>query len=956
MIMVEKLIISTSSYLPSPLSPILPWCRDKLKEKKDLSLEKKLEEWGLSPSHRPLFISYCQNEIPHRVEEFSFSEKEYERRLIYQNLWIIFSSLIHEEGHVNEIILNIEGKYAHNTRKFMAFLEEQAKDIPQEIIINFPGHIIGWDGLSHLPAYQFDNRLDDKDLYRKAMTFHAFGDHLICCQICEGLYQKARAGTLNFDIQQRAFLFMAYGKSALHLQLADMALTIFNSLMNLGKAWGNREYTAEAYRLTGLVYHRNGYNRAAIRFLRKSLDESEKSDPSIHRFQTLFSLIQLEGPDTLTQEEEDEALELVKKWKMENSEATLQIYRKDPDFNRIFEILETSEDALLLSETYYRRAMLAIDLGSGEAEEDLKKSLKIGQELNNPRIINRAHSSLGYYYLITGDYKTCFYQYRKALEGYLKAESYEDMARVYFQLALLALLVFRPGTCISYLNSSQYILGKLIRSLPEFEEQNRFLTYFVQIQDTGELPATPIKKVKNGSNVIFSEIGSFFERIKYESEECILSRLDKWSLRIPYGGWKLCFLLLAVRSRTGCNNNKLIKKLKKLPSSKGEMAVIVDMVIRGESNFPSRCRWLKEPIDKELVTASLKQYRRLEQLKRKMHEINLLSAIQTIFSQRSEREILLLQTMERLLTSFLVNIIYYYEKMEDSYRLAYYSSTFDERPDRSLLNDYLADSDNSHRPKMLRGFLCIPVMTDSRLEGILIGKMEESSLNSEENDIQFFSILSSQLGSALGQIRQRELIVMKNRQLEEINRKLTKTTLTDPLTGIGNRMQLNVKMKEFDKRYGGSREGDNFCLMFIDLDFFKVYNDTYGHALGDRLLGRFTELMKAACRESDGIFRYGGDEFILLLGGVNSENALPIANRLLESLKEQKGFTELLEEEGYESPHQDKWLSCSIGISDFIRAGGKLDELLEQADKAVYQAKEQGKRRWVIYNKGEKSE
>lgn len=850
----KELVISSADYPPLPLSPVLPWCRDRIKKLNEEELEAFLAPLSLSIHH--LFMSYFSSRPPQQGEEIYFSEKEYRRRLIYHDLMKIFVALTGED--YRRIHLILEGNYTHNSRKILNYLDENMNPAKGELTVTIKGDPIPWDGLSRLPLCPYGEGKDDLDQLKLALLFRAFGDHMTACQLFDRLYVKAREGRLDFDVPQRATLFFAYGKSALELNLSDTSLTLFASLMNLGKAWRNGEYISEAYRMTGEVYRRNGFDKAATRFFLKAREESDGDRGTLHRFRCLFSLMQSGNVSHLSSEEEKEAEMLARERGYHTSLGFIYLYQSEPDFAKALALFRSKGNTLLLAETYYRRALASES--PEETEADLKTSLSLGEELNNLRIMLQARFSLGKLYLEKDRPMECFSLFRQALEDCLKTEEYGPMASIYHGLAHLAFREYQPDLCRTFLENSNYIL----------------------------------------------------ERLPHRS-----TRLQR-------------------------DNARLLEKL------------------NGENLPPTPRPWLSDPLDREIVSSSLKQYRRVEQLRRKMHEINLLSEVQTLFSQRLAREILLLQTMERLLTSFLVNTISYYEKMKDSYRLAYHSSTFDDPPDRELLKRYLALG--GQKEKMTTRIieeasddtvrsLGVPIFTDSRLDGIILCRLEDPVINTGANDIQFFTLLGGQFGIALEHIKQRDLIIMKNRQLEEINKKLTKTTLTDPLTGVGNRMLLTIKMKEFAGKYGGNREGDNFSLLFIDLDFFKFYNDNYGHVLGDRLLNEFADLLRSVSRESDGIFRYGGDEFILLLAGIDSAQAVPIADRILDELEKRGGFQSVIDSllPRSEPVPRDKWLSCSLGISDFLKAGKQGDELLEQADKAVYQAKELGKKRWIIY-------
>jgi diguanylate cyclase (GGDEF)-like protein len=129
-------------------------------------------------------------------------------------------------------------------------------------------------------------------------------------------------------------------------------------------------------------------------------------------------------------------------------------------------------------------------------------------------------------------------------------------------------------------------------------------------------------------------------------------------------------------------------------------------------------------------------------------------------------------------------------------------------------------------------------------------------------------------------------------------------------------------------------------MLFLDLDNFKQVNDTLGHNFGDQLLIRVVERLRGCLRDSDTISRQGGDEFIVLLNGVaTEEQAARAANRVIEALA--KPIT---------IGTQDVFVSASIGIVLFPRDGDGLDALLKNADVAMYHAKSEGRNRFAFYH------
>ncbi len=199
-------------------------------------------------------------------------------------------------------------------------------------------------------------------------------------------------------------------------------------------------------------------------------------------------------------------------------------------------------------------------------------------------------------------------------------------------------------------------------------------------------------------------------------------------------------------------------------------------------------------------------------------------------------------------------------------------------------------------------------------------------------------------------VRNKELNTM-NEELESTNSKLHNLATTDMLTGLYNRHELVRSLQGFmDEVLKGDDPG--FSVLFVDLDNFKYYNDTFSHEIGDFLLIEISKILKDNIRDNDVVARYGGDEFVILLKHGNFESSKMISERIHEKILEQKGFKKFIERKiGSEIKFLGKnMLSCSIGIVNYNRNvnAKNVEELLALADDTMYKAKKQGKSRIVV--------
>jgi len=160
----------------------------------------------------------------------------------------------------------------------------------------------------------------------------------------------------------------------------------------------------------------------------------------------------------------------------------------------------------------------------------------------------------------------------------------------------------------------------------------------------------------------------------------------------------------------------------------------------------------------------------------------------------------------------------------------------------------------------------------------------------------------------------------------------------DPLTGLFNRRRFS---EELDRVFSSSiRYRHTGSVLFFDLDEFKDTNDTSGHQVGDMLLRRVADTLKGCTRDTDIIARLGGDEFALLTQESSEKEATETAERVREALSK-------ITIQGKNRIHR---VSTSIGVVLFPQHGDSIEELLTNADIAMYQAKEAGKNGWRLYN------
>jgi diguanylate cyclase (GGDEF)-like protein/putative nucleotidyltransferase with HDIG domain len=216
-----------------------------------------------------------------------------------------------------------------------------------------------------------------------------------------------------------------------------------------------------------------------------------------------------------------------------------------------------------------------------------------------------------------------------------------------------------------------------------------------------------------------------------------------------------------------------------------------------------------------------------------------------------------------------------------------------------------------------------PIKSRGKLIGLMaLGHKRRGSIYATE-DLDLIVRIASQAG-----------VIIENAQLYV---QATTRANTDELTALYNHRHFHERIEQEIAR--GSRFGITFSLIILDLDLFKVYNDIYGHLAGDQLLRKVGKLIQSSVRTIDLAFRYGGEEFAILLPETRMEDALRVAERLRKTIEAKSSFREMP-------------VTASLGIASWPSDGVMKEEIIHRADTALYRAKQTGRNRTCIASDG----
>ena len=263
-----------------------------------------------------------------------------------------------------------------------------------------------------------------------------------------------------------------------------------------------------------------------------------------------------------------------------------------------------------------------------------------------------------------------------------------------------------------------------------------------------------------------------------------------------------------------------------------------------------------------------------------------------------------------------------------------------------MLNNPVEDARFSYNPycrqRQPKSVLCLPVVAQGKLVAVVYLENNLLADAFTERHRKTLELLSAQVAGSLVNARLYESLEAKVLQRTD---ELRRMSMKDGLTGIANRRAFDERLSAEWRR--SSRGGQAISLLMIDIDFFKPYNDHYGHLAGDSCIRTVARVLEqAGNRATDMVARYGGEEFVILVSESDALAAARIADSCLAALAAQA------------LPHAASSVasvvSISIGICTMVANADTLaDTLIQQADKALYEAKRAGRNCYRVFEMAE---
>lgn len=1000
-----------------PYAPFLSLIRDWVREEQ-IDCDELLKKVPVYPPHKPLFRAWIEGRIPERKDIIFPNEVRYEQERLRQSVFALLRYISHSRPILAAVT---GMKAAGPTMlEFARYLTEKAIDgkllfifswsntyLPmnpeqQEEWDTFTAFVAETGGATYIntdipsaPPFIAPAVFDlDSALVRARLNlaFQAYPEAV------EGVNEiRSRlagdAERITPEIQSK--LMDILGDAWYYLRNWHQALICYQNLGELAERRENTKDLLVSLRKIGMTYLALSNFDAARRhslLLLNQLDQKAESEDLLHAWFLTF-LISTRTCIPISTDMYFRLMAALKRTDYENMYAFFcsSVAQYASFFSSHDEVMRIVDESIKyyrsngnemgLSTAYHKKAIFYSN--NGDFDESLKmmeKTVALREKLGNPMDLIRITNGIGYTHYLAGNYRDSHICFRKSLAWLEKTGDYEEISITLFNLGRLYYCAGdyqRSARVMDQLLKILHILG--IRFIPFNTVEDVYLTKGLCMYKQGNLGrATETATAMN----FISESHPWKTRFLY-LYLCALVEASEQNIAAAVSLFNQAQDVLNTSDDTNSDTlPDFLYEYAKVLLKAGRSDEAETLVERGLS-VCSRLRtdWQAQQLrslrsgtdqqtipfnidDSDIDLDSLITLARKEsvlgRLQNKIRDIRFLNIIQSELMRQDDRK----GVAERLL-----KLVSYQFPTEFS---AFYMVD-QEHLTEQLAVDIPDGVDTAQLERLFEAVLAIP-----HNPGLL-----RSDLNRipENNPVQLHNIytfpvvcgedtvaclfLGGRNPDAVLTESDREILVTSAGQLGVLfakvqhEEKILKQSREDPLSGLFNRQALSQRLAEETLRFRSYRSGPvpRLTIAFFDLDNFKYYNDTFGHAVGDCVIVEFAKLLRQNFREVDFIARYGGDEFIVLIPDTPCEVAKTPVQRIFTALEKADHFLpeiSRLMNKDITVPGENL-VSCSIGMtccSADTNQNTELETFILQADKALHQAKTAGKHQLMVWEAG----
>ena len=656
-------------------------------------------------------------------------------------------------------------------------------------------------------------------------------------------------------------------------------------------------------------------------------------------------------------------------------------------------------------EIYKKHILVVSSLGRFDlAEQYYKKSIALLNDCNNPIEEGNNYGGLGYNSTVSGDYEKANNYYNKAISVYYNLSSLDSICEMLYNKSINAILAQDYEHSALYATKCLEILDKMKSFKLKVCNTSKLyglaaLSYFrLNSEYNCTLYLTAAKRYLNHILECTDESHFFLwddDLFLYYFVNGLLNQKSKYYFYAQSDFDHAYFHLMRSKGNIFFGYHQLAVEQAGLHAFLGKdkerTALLEDcLAYANEHSLKKQASLMTcllnntEPVhttyDLSMDNITLDMIDELtthmaaqKELERKEKHLAFLSTCQDMISQQQDRDSLIETTIGHIQNHFLLDQIillssndgklkpFYaaeeYELTDEQIeliasKLAYYPNGFVVSRMEKRFEEF-NEITSIFGTNEITSFICIPIIIQNTIRNILIGYMsmkdnfagDFSPLTEGELTVLRFSF--KQLVDSIDRIDFNQKILEYNNELQAMNNLLHQSAVTDILTSLLNRQGF---MKLIDENK--NEHSDNLTVLYIDLDSFKYYNDTFGHAVGDLILVNFANILKKIAKKDSFAVRYGGDEFLLVLPNTSIELAEAAAQSIYQELELQNYFIDQIPHEGNMVPDipKEHYISCSIGIActDYEHGCG-INETLKHAHEAHYYVKKPEKRTYRLW-------